>query len=216
MDPQAIAEKTIEDREAVKVVEVLPRFADGGAFVKVSHSPGQNMVELERRLKTYLEENPIHPWFNPFRRIRTFLVRGRPWLEDLSRIPSSFVKVEFVSTEPGKPAQELSPETLFSLFRKYGRMLDIRTQPADSKEVPRYAVLIYRKTRHAVAAKNCLHGFVVGAEEGGGKAGTVLKTSYQQIHKAHWILDWIFSHPRITLPILVAFLGTFTVAVFDP
>ena len=61
-----------------------------------------------------------------------------------------------------------------------------------------------------------MHGYLVSEGEGGGKAGTVLRLSYEMKVKAHWIREWIFSHPRIVIPALIAIAGTITVAVFDP
>ena len=216
MDPDAIADQTLPKSEPIKVVEVLPRIGEGCAFVKLAHDPDVSEEEIEQRIKKYLKENPIRPWFNPFQRVRTYLVRGQPWLEDLRRIPSSRLKVEFVPTSPGNQAQELGQETLYSLFRRYGKLAEIIAQPTDSKDMPKYAILQFNKTRFGVTAKNCLHGYNVKREEGGGDTGTVLKVSYQQTKKAHWIWDWLVNHPRITLPIMLALLGTVTVAVFDP
>lgn len=216
MDPDAIADKTVPKSEPIKVVDVLPRVGEGCAFVKLAHDPAKSVEEIEARIKKYLKENPIRPWFNPFRRVRMFLVRGKPWLEDLYRVPSSRIKVEFVPTTPGNQAQELGQETLYSLFRRYGKMAEIIAQPADSKDMRKYAILQFNKTRSAVTAKNCMHGYKVGSEEGGGDTGTVLKIAYQQTRRAHWIWDWLVNHPRITLPLLLAIVGTVTVAVFDP
>lgn len=174
------------------------------------------MHQIEARLQNHLRENPIRPWFNPFRRVQTYLVRGRPWLEDLYKIPCSQLKVTFNPSSAGQQAQELSPEILYTLFRKYGRLIDIVPQPTDSKEMPKYALLHFSKTRSAVNAKSCLHGYIVKAAEGGGDAGTNLKIAYQQRRQGHWMWEWLVNHPRITIPLIVAFVGTFTVAIFDP
>ena len=215
-DPENIAERALPRSLPIRVTEILPRVGEGGAFVKVSHKPEQPLTELEKTIKKYLKENPIKPWFNPFQRVRTSLVRGQPWVEDLHRLPSARLKVEFVPCSPGQSAEELSQETLYSLFRKYGKLADIQPQPTDSKEVPKYAVLQFSKVRHAIMAKNCMHGFVLPASEGGGNTGTKLKLVYMQTRKPHWIWDWLSSHPRVTLPLMLALFGTITVAVFDP
>ncbi|KAL2054471.1 hypothetical protein ABVK25_005219 [Lepraria finkii] len=193
-----------------------PRVAEGGAFVKLSYEPQNNLEDLEKAIKKYLKENPIKPWFNPFQRVRTNLVQGRPWVEDLYRVPSSRLKVEFVPASPGRSAEELSQETLYSLFRRYGKLVDIKPQPTDSKDLPKFAYLQFNKARHAIMAKNCMHGFVLPASEGGGNTGTMLKLLYQPKRKVHWIWDRFSSHPRIIIPILLAFFGTVTVAIFDP
>ncbi|KAK0508367.1 hypothetical protein JMJ35_009451 [Cladonia borealis] len=215
-DPENIAERALPRSLPIQVTEILPRVGEGGAFVKVSHNPEQPLPDLEKTIKKYLKENPIKPWFNPFQRVRTSLVRGRPWVEDLHRVPSARLRVEFVPCSPGQSAEELSQETLYSLFRRYGKLADIQPQPTDSKELPKYALLQFSKVRHAIMAKNCMHGFVLPASEGGGVTGTKLKLGYMRTRKPHWILDWLASHPRVTLPLLLALFGTVTVAIFDP
>ncbi|EXJ91794.1 hypothetical protein A1O3_00344 [Capronia epimyces CBS 606.96] len=215
-DPSSIIKRALPDTLPLKVTQVLPRLREGGAFVKFSHEDGIRTTELESTLKAYLEEKPIKPWFNPFRRVRAFLVRGKPWIEDLYRIPSPRVKVEFLPTSPEASAAELTQETLYSLFRRYGKIAEIAQQPSDSKITPRYAYIDYSRMRFATVAKNCMHGYLLPAEEGGGKSGTLLKLSYESKMKAHWIRDWITGHPRIVIPLVVALLTAVSVAVFDP
>ncbi|KAL6243560.1 mitochondrial escape protein 2 [Rhinocladiella similis] len=215
-DPSSIIKRALPEKLPITVTKVLPRLREGGAFVKFSHEEGITTTELENTLKEYLKEKPIKPWFNPFRQVRAFLVRGKPWIEDLYRIPSSRVKVEFLPTSPETSAAELTQETLYSLFRRYGKLSEIVPEPFDSKVLPRYAYIDYTRVRFATMAKNCMHGYVVGAADGGGKAGTLLKLSYEPRVKAGWIWSWITSHPRIVLPIIVALLTAASVAVFDP
>ncbi|KIX09715.1 uncharacterized protein Z518_00796 [Rhinocladiella mackenziei CBS 650.93] len=215
-DPSSIVERALPEKLPLTVTKILPRLREGGAFVKFSHNGGIRAEELESTLKAYLDEKPITPWFNPFRRVRAFLVQGKPWIEDLYRIPSSRIKVEFLPTSPETSAAELTQETLYSLFRRYGKLAEIGQQPSDSKVLPRYAYIDYTRIRFATAAKNCMHGYIVRAEEGGGKAGTLLKLSYEPKMKSHWIWDWITGHPRIVIPLVVALLTAASVAVFDP
>ena len=215
-DPGDIAERALPSQLNIKVTEVLPRVAEGGAFVKFSHTPDEEVKTIERKVKDFLKAKPIKPWFNPFQRVRTSLVLGRPWVEDLHRLPNTRVRVEFIPTFPGQSAEELSQEMLYSLFRRYGKLADIKPQPTDSKDLPKFAYLTFSKVRHAIMAKNCMHGFVVPASEGGGNQGTMLKLVYDQKRKAHWIWDWLANHPRFVIPALLAFVGTITVAVFDP
>ena len=148
--------------------------------------------------------------------MRANLVRGKPWVEDLYRLPSSRLKVEFLPSNPGETAAELSEEQLYSFFRPYGKLANIIPQPSDSKALPRYAYVDFTATRRAIMAKNCMHGYLVSDAEGGGKAGTVLRLGYEVKVKAHWIREWIFSHPRLVIPALIAIAGAITVAVFDP
>lgn len=215
-EPGNVLEQAVPTKLNIKVTEVLTRVSDGGAFVKFSFAPGEEAKTIEKRVKDFLKDKPIKPWFNPFQRVRTSLVLGRPWIEDLHRWPSPRLKVEFVPSIPGQSAEELSQETLYSLFRRYGKLADIKSQPTDSKDLPKFAYLTFSNVRYAIMAKNCMHGYVVPASEGGGNQGTMLKTAYEQKRKAHWLLDWLFNHPRFVVPVLLAFVGTVTVSVFDP
>lgn len=215
-DPKSITARALPQSLPVQVKEVIPRVKEGGAFVKFSHDPQADITEIEKTLRKYLKENPIKPWFNPFRRVRTFLVQGRPWVEDLVRYPSPILRVEFVPSTPEGQAAELSQETLYSLFRKYGKLADIKSQPQGSKDLPKFADLKFTTARHAIMAKNCMHGYRVPEGEGGGATGTVLKLMYQRTIKAHWIRDWLFSHPRLVIPAVAALIATMSMAVFDP
>ncbi|KAK5140194.1 hypothetical protein LTR04_003113, partial [Oleoguttula sp. CCFEE 6159] len=202
--------------QSTTVTEVLPRLKEGGAFVKFTYEAETSAKDVEKQIKAYLKENQIKPWWNPLQRMRANLVRGKPWVEDLYRLPSSRLKVEFLPTAPGAEAAEMSQEQLFSFFRQYGKLADIVPQPPDSKILPKFAYLDYFSVKPAVMAKNCMHGFTVSEAEGGGKLGTVLRLTYERKAKAHWIRDWLSSHPRIVIPAAIA-LGTgITVAVFDP
>ncbi|KAJ9617199.1 mitochondrial escape protein 2 [Cladophialophora chaetospira] len=215
-NPGSIIKRALPENLPLRVEKILPRLREGGAFVKFSHEEGINGAELESTLKQYLQDKPITPWFNPFRRVRAFLVQGKPWIEDLYRVPTAMVKVEFLPTAPENSAAEISQETLYSLFRKYGKLSEIAPQPSDSKITPRYAFVDYTRVRFAAMAKNCMHGYVVPPEEGGGKTGTLLKLSYESKKKSNWIWDWMTNHPRIVIPLLVALLGAASVTVFDP
>ncbi|MDI1489200.1 MAG: mitochondrial escape protein 2 [Ramalina farinacea] len=215
-DPGAIAQRASPSSAPFQITNILPRVGEGGAFVKFTHGADQDAKLIEKHIKTHLKEKPIKPWFNPLKQSRAFLVKGVPWLEDLHRTPSPALKVEFVPPAPGQSAEELGQEVLYTLFRRYGKLKDITPQPTDSKDLPKYAMLRFHRIRHAIMAKNCLHGYTVPLREGGGSDGTSLKMTYQQTKKAHFILDWLLSHPRITFPLLVALATTLAVAIFDP
>lgn len=215
-NPISLVKRTIPDDGSMKVTELIPRLKDGGCFVKVTHPAEVQSAEIESKLASYLQQHPIKPWFNPFRSIHVGLVNGVPWLEDMARYPKSRLRVEFIPKEPGAEAVELSQESLFELFRKYGKIGDILSQPSDSKVMPKYAILDFAFTRDAIMARNCMHGIVVPESHGGGKMGTMLRLSYEQKVKAHYIWDWVSSHTRIVIPIVAALLAAITVVVFDP
>ncbi|KAI9683753.1 MAG: mitochondrial escape protein 2 [Bathelium mastoideum] len=214
--PTAILENAFKEAPPFKVNEVLPRVGEGGVFVKFTRSENDSFGEIERRVKTYLQEHPIRPPWWPFLRVDANLVHGRPWVEDLFRRPSLRLKVEFLPAKPGVEAAELSQEQLYSVFRPYGKLLDIIPQPPDSKILPKFAYLDFNAAKLAIMAKNCLHGFIVSEAMGGGPGGTVLRLTYERKTKDHWIKDWIFNHPRIVVPVIAAIVAGITVAVFDP
>lgn len=216
MDPASIVKRALPSDVPLKVTEIIPRVKDGGAFVKFVHPPGVTAKEVEGKVSKFLAEKPIKRFFSPFRGVQTGLVKGVPWLEDLQRYPKARLRIEFVPKTPGEEAVELSQETLYSIFRRYGSISEIISQPWDSKVLPKYAYIDFSFVRDAIMARNCLHGFVVPEELGGGKFGTKFRISYERRVKPHRIWDWITNHPRIVIPVLVALLTGLTVAVFDP
>ncbi|KAI0397119.1 RNA12 protein-domain-containing protein [Xylariaceae sp. FL0594] len=216
MDPISLVKRALPSELPVKVTEIHTRFKDGGAFVKFEYPDGVTAKEIEGRVAQRLAERPIKPFFSPFRGVQAGLVKGVPWLEDLQRFPKSRLRVEFVPKNPGEEAVELSQETLYSMFRRYGSISEITSQPWDSKVLPKFAYVDFAFVRDAIMARNCLHGYVVPEELGGGKLGTKFRISYERRTKPHRIWDWITSHPRIVIPVLVALLTGLTVVVFDP
>ncbi|KAL8992651.1 MAG: hypothetical protein Q9188_007538 [Gyalolechia gomerana] len=215
-DPYKFVHRTLQKNPSVQVKKILLRLKEGGAYARVFHAPNLSRSDVEAVLRQYLKKKSPKPWFSPFRGINSHLVRGTPWLEDLHRFPNKRLKVEFLPASPGAKAAELPEETLYSLFRTYGKLVDITPRPTESKDPPKYAILSYGNIRDAIMAKNCMHGFVLSEFEGGGKYGTMLKTVYEQRAKAHAWRGWIFNHPRIVIPVLAALVGSMTFMVFDP
>ncbi|KAJ8113831.1 hypothetical protein OPT61_g4129 [Boeremia exigua] len=218
--PQQVIER-VKAKKGLQITttEVLPRMREGGAFVKFTHDGTTSTSEIEKVLQQYLRDEPVKPWWAPFRRMRTKAVKGRPWVEDLMYVPAPRLRVEFISGEPGgslADAVELSQEELFQFFRPYGKLSDIVMQPPDSKVLPKFAHVDFATLGKAIMAKNCMHGYVVSQAEGGGAKGTILRLKYEQKIKPRWIRDWLFSHPRIVIPILAAIIAGITVAIFDP
>ncbi|KAI1428483.1 RNA12 protein [Xylaria sp. FL1777] len=216
MDPANIVKRALPGDVSLKITEIHPRIKDGGAFVKFVHPSGVTPKEVEAKVSKSLAEKPIKRFFSPLRGVQAGLVKGVPWLEDLQRFPKVRLRIEFVPKNPGEEAVELSQETLYSMFRRYGSISDIISQPWDSKVIPKYAYVDFSFVRDAIMARNCLHGFVVPEELGGGKLGTKFRISYERRTKPHRIWDWITNHPRIVIPVLVALLTGITVVVFDP
>ncbi|KAF7543363.1 hypothetical protein G7Z17_g10800 [Cylindrodendrum hubeiense] len=215
MDPIRLVKTAIPEDLPIKVTEILPRLKDGGAYVKFSYDATIDPAEIEATLIKRLADHPIKPWHS-LRGVTARLVQGSPWLEDLYRYPTSLLKIEFVPPSPGVSPEELPEETLYTLFRKYGKIADILPQPTDSKVTPRYAHVGFPLIRDSIMARNCMHGFIVNEALGGGQKGTRLRLSYEKRVKAHSIWNWLSSHSRIVLPIIAALLAGLSVVIFDP
>ncbi|KAE8146134.1 cytochrome P450 [Aspergillus avenaceus] len=215
-DPRRIIRRAFPPDLKAEIEEVVPRFREGGAFVKYVRKPDVDDLKIETAIKEHLEKHPIRPWFNPFQQVKISSVYGRPWIEDLYRIPSPRLRIEFLAGGPEGLATELTTEALYSLFRSYGKLRDIERQSSDSKVSPRYAYVEFVRPRYAVMAKNCMHGFTIPDQKGGGKSGTRLKISYERKIKLSMIKDWILNHPRIVIPAVAALIAAITVAIFDP
>lgn len=202
----------------VEVVEVLPRLKEGGAFLKfrVPNGAAVDSNAIADAVRAHLKKEAVRPWWNPFSKVTARLVIGKPWVEDLFRFPSRRLMVEFLAPQPGVEPAEISQEQLYSLFRPYGRLSEIIKQASDSKVTPRFAYLDFSYPRKAVMAKNCLHGYTVPPNAGGGGHGTVLRITYSKKERAGWIKDWMFNHPRIVIPLLAALVAGISIAVFDP
>jgi hypothetical protein len=205
---QCIPQQLLKNSPDFNITAVIPRLKDGGAFVKFV---SQNPAEIENQIQTFLKEQRVMPWFAPFTKVRSFLVRGKPWLEDLYRFPSARLRVEFVD------GPELSQEALYALFRRYGKIADITLSPPGTKD-PKSAIIQFLRMRSATSARNCLHGFTVPeiTAIAGKEGGVTLRIFYESTMKGHYFRDWIFSHPRIILPIIAAIITTVAVWVFDP
>lgn len=200
----------------VEVIEVLPRLKEGGAFVKFKYSSDSDPGAIASAVHAHLKGSPIRPWWNPFASVRSCLVLGKPWVEDLHWMPSRRLRVEFLPPQSGDAAVELNVEQLYSFFRPYGKIAEIVSQASDSKVMPRFAYLDYSRSRKAILAKNVLHGYTIPEDKGGGKGGTLLRITYEKRERFGWIKDWIMNHTRIVIPLAAALLAGISIAVFDP
>ncbi|KAH5083677.1 mitochondrial escape protein [Parastagonospora nodorum] len=219
-DPNTVIQRAKAKRNLpIESTEILPRMREGGAFVKFTHDGSTPTSEIEKTLQEYLRDEPVKPWWSPWKRMRAKVVKGRPWVEDMMRLPAPRLRVEFVPGEPGASVTEavdLSQEQLFQFFRPYGKLSDIVMQESDSKVLPKFAYLDYSSIGKAIMAKNCMHGYLVSEAEGGGKKGTFLRLKYEQKIKPRYIRDWIINHPRIIIPIIAALIAGTVAIVFDP
>ncbi|KAF9576301.1 mitochondrial escape protein 2 [Mortierella alpina] len=188
-----------------KIGGIEPRLKDGGMFVHFSYvhpssyTTKEALKEIESRCEQHLMSHGHYMWFN-FQKVRAFLVKGSPFLEDMaSRYPNKRIRVEY--------SGDLGVEGLYTLFRKYGKIVDI-VQVAPVKDMPKQAIVQYSFMRASTSAKNCLHGAEVN--------GVQISVTYERTLKGNVIWTWLSNHPRLSVP-----LGGFAVAgvsyiIFDP
>ncbi|BGO96195.1 hypothetical protein NBRC10512_003414 [Rhodotorula toruloides] len=227
----------------VSIEGVDPRAKDGGAFVRFSFTvPERIRKEIEAEMEASEDGEPVdeavkktrakeaeekvaalieneardalqksgfRPWFSLGRPCRAFLVRGRPWMEDMNRFPSREIRVEY-------EGNEIPQEELYQIFRPYGKIHDIIPSPKSAR-------IIYTSIRSASAARNCLHAAAVTSTipappspPGTPPPLTVMRILYAEKQRTNYIWDFMSSHPRITIPLLVALIGSISYLVFDP
>lgn len=121
-DPVVLIKKALPKDLPVRITGVTPRLKEGGAFVRFSHDDGITPEQVEALVRESLKTQVVRPWFNPITRVHARLVQGRPWVEDLFRPPAARLRVEFVPSQAGKEAAELSQEQLYGLFRPFGKL----------------------------------------------------------------------------------------------
>ncbi|KAL4065316.1 RNA12 protein-domain-containing protein [Scleroderma citrinum] len=193
---------------AFKVLSLEPYPKDGGVFVRFSYDSEEQQVAMdaiERNLKEEInDQGGLLSWLG-LSRGSVWLVKGRPWREDMNRYPSTIVKVAF-------DGPDIHEEALYHLFRPYGRIYNISPPVPVLAGTLRSSQIGFYRVRSATVARNAAHGFQFSR----GTAVTRLFTAYERPIQAHAIRDWITGHPRIVLPILFFLLGTLTYTVFDP
>ncbi|KAF9975836.1 mitochondrial escape protein 2 [Actinomortierella ambigua] len=188
-----------------KIGGIEPRLKDGGMFVHFSYvrpssyTTKEALKEIESRCEQHLIGHGHYMWFN-FQKVRAFLVKGEPFLEDMnSRYPNNKIRVEFLGN--------LGVETLYTAFRKYGRIHDIITPPA-VKDMPRQVFVQYTSSRAATSAKNCLHGAEI--------EGVKMNVQYEKVLKGNIVWTWLSNHPRISVPLGGAMVAGLSYLIFDP
>jgi hypothetical protein len=89
---------------------MTPRPKDGGAFLRFAYDSNTiSLEDIQKRTQEYLKSHVGRPWFNPIKRMDAWIVRGRPWIEDLHRFPSKRLRIEF-------EGPDLTQETLYSVW----------------------------------------------------------------------------------------------------
>ncbi|KAF9962961.1 mitochondrial escape protein 2 [Modicella reniformis] len=188
-----------------KIGGIEPRLKDGGMFVHfsfvhpTSYTTKEALKEIESRCEQYLMGHGHYMWFN-LQKVRAFLVKGSPFLEDMgSRYPNKKIRIEYFG--------ELGVEGLYGLFRKYGKIVDILQLPS-AKDMPKQAIIQYQFMRSSTSAKNCLHGAEIN--------GVKLSVNFEKTLKGNVIWTWLTNHPRISVPLGGFMIAGISFIIFDP
>ncbi|PCH38691.1 hypothetical protein WOLCODRAFT_131000 [Wolfiporia cocos MD-104 SS10] len=194
------------------VVLLEPHSKDGGVFVKFRYSAADAESALPKIVNELREKTMQHggmPSWYGLSRGDVWLVKGRPWREDMNRFASPVLRVSF-------EGPDVPEETLYSLLRPYGRIQEL-TQPSPPPVAGglRYSTVTFSRVRSAAIARNAIHGAQV-KPSASSTSLTTLRTTYQAPAQVHAVRDYMASHPRIFLPVLFFFLGTLTYTIFDP
>ncbi|KAF7311650.1 hypothetical protein MKEN_01068400 [Mycena kentingensis (nom. inval.)] len=189
------------------VVELTPASKDGGVFVTFEYTATDAEAAL-REIETQVQKESFPSW-SARGSTKAYLVKGKPWIDDMWRFPSQFVNVKF-------DGPDVSEEKLYHILRPYGKihnMLQPATFPAGTS---RYITVMFRETRSAATARNVLHGIVL--ENGPNAPPTKLNLVYTShfFDQSNQFGEWVSKHPRIALPILFFLLGGITYTIFDP
>ncbi|KAH7107757.1 exonuclease [Auriculariales sp. MPI-PUGE-AT-0066] len=196
---------------AFSTVKLVPSPKYGGVFIQFEcdDASEQGLADIRSAITDEASKNGgLHTWisFLSVHNGEVWPVRGEPWLEDLYRYVSPFVKVEF-------EGPDVHEEDLYALMRPFGRIHDISAPVPVPAGNLRSSTVAFVGLRSAAAAHSCLHGLNFKSSD---SRMTRLKTTFEPARKANWFRDWVVNHPRISLPAAVFLVGTLSYAIFDP
>ncbi|KAG0000752.1 mitochondrial escape protein 2, partial [Entomortierella chlamydospora] len=190
---------------AFKVGGIEPRLKDGGMFVHfsyirpTSYTTRDALKEIENRCEQHLVSHNHYMWFN-LQKVRAFLVKGTPFLEDMaSRYPNKKIRIEFTG--------DINVEGLYTIFRKYGKIIDITLLPQVGN-APKQAVVQYSKMRASTSAKSCLHGAEV--------ISVKLSVTYEKSLQGNVVMAWVSDHAKIIVPAVAVAIAGLSLVIFDP
>ncbi|SCU86367.1 LAFA_0E00298g1_1 [Lachancea sp. 'fantastica'] len=175
----------------------IPVKRDGGVFATFLVPPTYSVAEVNSMIQKNTAKESSGSLLSFVTRAAAFPVKGTPWIEDLRRLPSTIIRIKF----EGEP---LSEEEIYSLFRRYGTIVDI----FPPKKGENIATLRYRSFRGAICAKNCVTGMEVH--------NNVIHVQYERHANEHMFRDFFLNHTRIAVPLIIALLSIAAVLVFDP
>eukprot|EP00930_Biecheleria_cincta_P085924 TRINITY_DN75289_c0_g1_i1.p1 TRINITY_DN75289_c0_g1~~TRINITY_DN75289_c0_g1_i1.p1 ORF type:complete len:846 (+),score=119.86 TRINITY_DN75289_c0_g1_i1:41-2578(+) len=226
--------------DGVKILKMVPREREGGAFVYFRAPPAfvlqvlRNLAEKDGSrdltkqqfmpkgtddvlkqvctgISQYLKQRNVTAFLNPIP-VRAHRVEGTPYLEDLiDRYPTSQIKIK---VEPADA--KVTEEHIYERLRRYGQLVELQSMP----DGVFYAS--FRHTLAAVAARNCLHrgpvyeGDVTKTKEHeSGVHHPRLHMEYQPFIKK-WLRETLASNARYVIPAFAMLMFATTYFVWDP
>ncbi|GJE86794.1 exonuclease [Phanerochaete sordida] len=196
----------------LQIKSVEPHHKDGGVFVKFGYDPGDSadeaLAQIVADLRDAAAKHGGMPSWIGLPQGNVWLVKGKPWREDMNHYASPIVRVFF-------EGPDLREEILYDLLRPFGRIVTIDPPTPPPAGTLRSATVTFRHVRSAAIARNTIHGLAVPVDPSSGNM-TRLRTKYQQPIQAHVIRDYVSSHPKIFLPIFIFLIGSLTYTIFDP
>ncbi|KAF9557696.1 hypothetical protein CPC08DRAFT_640029 [Agrocybe pediades] len=200
----------LNDVHGFKPLEYQPQSKDGGVFVRFSYVPpeteqGDECAALQTALNEQVVKDGALPTWWGLGSGKLWLVRGSPWKEDMDRFASPILRFKF-------EGPDIQDQSLYELVRPYGRIRDLTPPVPVPAGSSRYATVTFQHVHSATIARNVIHGLEVPVNS----SKTRLRAQYEQPIQAHAIRDWMSSHPKIMLPIIIFLLGTLTYTIFDP
>lgn len=189
------------------IVRLQPQPKDGGVFVLVRPQDDKAPPQTPEYLEERLLDHPVGhlPSWAGLNGGKVWVVKGKPWLEDMDRYASKIVKVSF-------DGPDVAERDLFQIFRQYGRISDITPPSPGPSGSLRSSFVMFDRIRSASVARNVLDGFK-NVDAG---TATKLRTAYEKKIHGHVIRNWLASHPKLVFPVVVFLLGTLTYTIFDP
>lgn len=176
----------------------IPIKRDGGVFAVFLVPSGYTKAEVNTAIqRNTLKESSKSLLPFGFTKVYAFPVKGKPWIEDLKRLPDKLIDVKFQG-----PA--LTEEELYSLFRRYGNIIDIF--PAKGTES--IAHVKYTSLKGAICAKNCVSGMEIN--------NTVIHIQYAKETKNRFVTNFFVNHTRIGIPVVIAIFSILAVLIFEP
>eukprot|EP00052_Salpingoeca_macrocollata_P035744 m.15684 g.15684 ORF g.15684 m.15684 type:complete len:745 (+) comp8577_c0_seq1:53-2287(+) len=182
----------------ITITKVVPVPKEGGAFVHFQ-SNVHSAASVAEILVTYLKEKQPRSMFirQP---VKSHLVIGRPFVNDMITFPSKNVRIDFTGPIP-------DTETLFRALRPYGRMLHLDFHTAGDVK---YALAQFDHFHGAIASRNCLHGFRMT------DPATVLHITFEPYLSSSKIKEFFRNNTRLLVPLLLSAGVALVYAAFEP